>query len=657
MLNAESAFETGMETRGVGIDPEHGAVVLQNQRLIEDDGPGIRPYRAGEERYRLPLPKTITLKGETLARKLLHVKRPQAFRAVLVLSQKTANARVTVNGRFLGDHCGRYRAVPTDLIREGNNEVLLEGGDETSLMLIADQKDILRNAPARRERPPRSFKSTDGGRNWETVDGEFFVRLLLFQYAEEGSLTSPVLDLGGEGGPLNNPITVHGVHLEAGAETPGDTELHMQVRTGPTPAYDPGSWSGWRSADRFVPPERDRYLQWRAILTTSCPLRTPSLKGVRAVPQADKGAPGWAKDISVVATHNPELRYTSVPFVYEDFDHPRLCELREKYELDQVVDGANNEFEQMVLLREWVRGKLKFDPPFEQYPAWDADEIIQKGRGFCVQFAITLMQVYQSMGFSSRFVFGFHPGPDAGHEVTEVWSNEYDKWVLMDLPDGFHHVDPQTHVPLSMMEVHERMISAYYGASTIISAANRPEEHRGADRIVTVAGADIEPDPATHRRHDLEPTESPRWNRWANIRMMPRNDFFSRRHPLPPFQGFGWDWSDYVVWHSPQHQEEQFFGYHHVTQRRSDWEWTLNRVRFDLTPMQEEQGRVRIRMATDETPGYETFQIRTDGRTWRATPPTAELELQRGRNRIEMRVRNIMGVSGATSYIELDYRP
>lgn len=43
------------------------------------------------------------------------------------------------------------------------------------------------------------------------------------------------------------------------------------------------------------------------------------------------------------------------------------------------------------------------------------------------RFAIAQMQVMQSMGFNASFVFGYNPGPDSGHEVTEVWSNQYAK--------------------------------------------------------------------------------------------------------------------------------------------------------------------------------------------------------------------------------------
>ncbi len=655
-LSAEQAFERGTEVANVSYDREAGGVALDMRRLIEDDGPGVRPYNV-RDWYHLELPDTVTLEGDMQALKILHLDRPQVLDAVLVLHSQTANAEVSVNGDVLTEHSGRYRTIPPELLREGDNEILLRAGSRPARAVIASHWDILRNAPDRAGRPLRSFRSDDGGRRWEKVGGEYFVRMHLFQYAEKGHLVSPVIDLGGEGGGLTTPVTVEGFEVRADARTPDGTELLMQVRTGSTPVYDRSFWCDWQPAGEAVAEPGHRYLQWRAVMSSTDPLRTPVLEGVEVVPQVARALPDWAEGLSSGEVRNPELRYTSIPFVYENFSHSKLRELREKYELDEVVKGAKSEFEKMVLLRDWVRRNFSYDPPVREYPDWDAGEILRIGSGFCVQSAIALMQVYQSMGFTSRFVFGFHPGPDAGHEVTEVWSSEYDKWVLMDLPSSFHHVEPENHIPLSMMEIHERMVSVYYGDDKMITAANRPAEPLGTDRIITVTGTDIEPDPEVRRVRDLEPTRSPRWNRWANMRMMPRNDFYSRRFPTPYHQGFGWDWSEYFVWHTPQHPRSQFLRYSNITERRSDWEWTLNRVRFDVAPLPDEPGTVRVQMGTDTTPGFERYEVRTGDGEWRAESSSFVLGLDEGRTRIEMRVRNTAGVAGAVSYIELNYLP
>jgi hypothetical protein len=61
---------------------------------------------------------------------------------------------------------------------------------------MARRGDIVSNDPSYKGRPSRSFRSTDGGRSWEPVDGEYMIRLQLTQYLEKGELLSPVIDLG-----------------------------------------------------------------------------------------------------------------------------------------------------------------------------------------------------------------------------------------------------------------------------------------------------------------------------------------------------------------------------------------------------------------------------------------------------------------------------
>src|SRR5690606_5237780 len=96
---------------------------------------------------------------------------------------------------------------------------------------------------------------------------------------------------------------------------------------------------------------------------------------------------------------------------------------------------------------------------------------------------------------------------------------------------------------------------------------------------------------------DLSPTTWPRWAKWAVIRMMPRNDFYSRAHPLPLTQGANWDWPDYVVWEGEQAHRDDAYRYRRMTRRRSDWHWTLNRVRFDVAP-DSERGTLCVQLAT-----------------------------------------------------------
>src|SRR5208282_276071 len=192
-------------------------------------------------------------------------------------------------------------------------------------------------------------------------------------------------------------------------------------------------------------------------------------------------APAWASQLRVGAFHNEEIRYTSMPFEYENPLHPRMVALRKKYKLDDIVAGASSETEQLVRLRDWIAHQWKICAPEENYPAWDADEILTRKYGFCVQFAVTMMQCAISLGHQARFVFGYNPGAfDGGHEVCEVWSDEHDKWVFFDVNQNWIYVHPKTLEPMSMLEVHDIILKTYYGGR-LASLENPPKERLRAD--------------------------------------------------------------------------------------------------------------------------------------------------------------------------------
>ncbi|NIA20524.1 MAG: hypothetical protein GWP05_00840 [Anaerolineaceae bacterium] len=648
-LSAAEAFEKGQGAWGVRLADDGKSVVLYDRALVEDDGPGI-----GSDAKWLKVDRSPTEKigGATIIKKVLHVQRPRAMAARLCVPR---GVQVEFNGRAIKTAANtRYPQIPVALLTQGDNEVVLSCPEGKSRRVkIATSEDILRNAPQRSQRPRRSFKSTDGGKTWQPINGEYMVRLHLVQYVEEGHFISPVIDLAaapGDKGLLPAPVTVQAVTLKSEAETPAGTSIGFTVRSGPCPVYEVARWSRWRAAGGAVP-QGHRYLQWKAVLRTTEATATPKLAGVTVRAEVSAEAlPAWAAKVKVTAYHNEEIRYTSMPFANEDFKHPKLVALRKKYKLDQVVAGSKTEFEKLLKLRNWVTGQWKYDPPTEGYPAWDADEILTLKRGFCVQYAIVYMQCLQSLGYNARFVFGYHPGIMGGHEVTEVWSNQYNKWILMDANGNLHYIDPTTKEPLSMMEVHDRMTRAYYGDKKI-SRSNRPRGVRGAEDIATCRRMETSveySDPTTRKK-----PRWPRYAKWALIRMMPRNNFYSQQYPLPKTQGFAWDWTGYWVWEDARTPRSYATRYRNITGRRSDWLWTLNQVRFDAA-CGKKPGTVEIQMGT-QTPNFETFLVNVDGKGWRPSGRAFQWRLHGGRNRLRMRTRNSAGVEGAISFLELDY--
>ena len=655
-LAADEALERAGQVQAVRYDQASRGIVLHDRRLIEDDGPGIRGDAGWQRAGRAPLQLVA---GPRCLRKLLHIDEPAAISAHLVARGRRQNsggesAVGRIAGAGMSIHVNGVRIdptgeVPVDALKAGDNEVLITcPPDRPHLVKYARREEIIEDEPQRADRPPRSFRSLDGRRTWEAIDGELMVRLHLVQHEPVGEIVSPVLEPATDG--LRRAASITAIELEADADTPASTSIDWAVRTGSTPLHEPASWSDWQPPGA-VSAAGHAFFQWRATLRSADGRRSPALRQVTATVELDEAeAPAWAAGLRVVAAHNADMRYSAVPFACEAMRHERLQALREKYRLDDVVATAGSELERLVRLRHWVANQWSWDPPADHYPAWDAHEILAARKGFCVQFAIVYLQACLSMGHPARFVFGYHPGPDGGHEVVEVWSGQFDKWVLMDPNVNEHYIDPATGTPLSMLEVHERLIRRYYPAGRQINEANRPAA-MGIEDIATCQRLDLEP---TDRQGlDLSPAKWPRWAKWAVIRMVPRNDFYGRAHPLPRQQGANWDWPHYLVWEGEQARPSEAYRYWRITRRRADWHWTLNRVRYDALPG-DEPATVTLRLAT-VTPGFEAFEVREDDGPWRDAGELVTWRLSPGRNRLEMRVRNVLGVTGAASALELTY--
>ena len=645
-LSAEDAFEAGMGGWGVQRRKDGEGVVLYDSVLVEDDGPGS--CASGAPR--------VDVTGPVQALKVFHVERPECLAAWLYVPSvgRTGmdgmgqEVTIELNGRPVeNDPRSDAFAVDPAWLRRGDNELILrcEGLNGRSIP-FTPRGDIVRNAPERHQVPPRSFRSDDHGRTWQPVDGEYLLRLHLVQRVPEGRFVSPVIDLAAaeDGDLLNADVQVGAVELDWEGDAPQGTDVRLEFRTGPTPVYDDASWSEWCAAGTEAAPKA-RFLQWRAVLTTCDATATPAVRQVTVRAQAARaGEPDWAGGVDVTEHHNPRIVRTSLPYEYEDVNHPKLLELRRKYHLDDVVAGAKTEFEKMVRIRDWVAKQWTYHPPEDPYPTWDALEILQRRDGFCVQYAIVCMQCCLSMGLQARFLFGDTPALGAGHEICETWSNEYGKWVYLDVNNNFHLVDVETGVPLSLREVHDLILETYYGGEKA-TYGNSPQEDLLSSRVAKCTGGGLEPD---------EPEEKDGQRGWAVrrkwlwVRMIPRNNFHSHRFPQPTRQGRCWNDTGYWQWEDEQTPRQWFYG--NYTARLADWDWTINQVRFALS-YGEEPDTLAVRMGT-VTPGFETFLVREADGEWREARSAFEWKLHAGRSRLEMRVRTVGGVLGPVSFVE-----
>ena len=384
-------------------------------------------------------------------------------------------------------------------------------------------------------------------------------------------------------------------------------------------------WTDWQElgSDGMLEKPAGRYVQVRVLLQTNNPLSSPQLKEVVVQSEATSSS-DWIEHLKVVESHNEQIVRTSIPFEYEPFDHPRLKELREHYRLDDVSAGASSEFDLIKQLAAWSATRwAKLSHLGEAYPPWDALEILKPHRdgtpvgGFCQQYNIVLLQACESFGLVGRVV-SLGPGNFAdkirsGHEVVEIWSNDFQKWVYIDGNYAWFIADAESDTPLSLMELRQRQLAAF-----------REERYRPVrlERIVDTGQVweSLKSHPA-----------------FVDLRLVPRSNFLQTKSPLPLNQGMrGWFWTGHHVWTDEQSPALPLYANRvsHVT----NWQWTLNQC-YTLEAT-EKPGSVLVHLET-ETPDFATFLARIDGAEMTPVRSGFEWKLHRGTNRLNVRPLNM----------------
>ncbi|MDE2889131.1 MAG: hypothetical protein OXR72_13050 [Gemmatimonadota bacterium] len=544
-----------------------------------------------------------------------------------------------------------YVELPDGCLRHGENQLVMDvadGGLGWSLM-VADYRDYVKGMPEPVVLPASSLARRNG--EWTSERGEYVMRLVLDGYRESGRIVSPVIDAAGEG-EIKRRHAVRGLRLDWDVDLPAGTCVQCDVRTGPDPMVNEAVWSGWQSCERGSPVTRvsGRYLQWRMRLQTSDPACTPVLKAMRVVADA---RPDGVAPPRVVSAENASIRRSSYWIADEDYRHDTLRELRDRFELDVVVSGAQTEFEAIERLMAWA-----YAVPLGacwHYP-WDVLKWLTLDRDssgaiemnryperrrdkMCLYPNVALVAACLSFGYPARHV-NFHSEGMTGHEIAEVWSNDYCKWVHLDATRDFYWYDPKTRVPLDTLEVHQVL-------------ANRLEDVERWDRPYLFRqdlDALVRDLPIAIREgsHEFSTKQGAHFlfRSFCHFRMIPRSNVFSHPRPLPVSQGTEvWAWDGYLNWADDRVPPLRHFTRH--TNRRSDFYPSMNRTRY--TAVGNENGTMlRVNLET-QTPCFSGYLSSLDFDEWKPCQERFDWQLHDGLNTMRVRSINSAGVKGPVS--------
>ena len=151
-------------------------------------------------------------------------------------------------------------------------------------------------------------------------------------------------------------------------------------------------------------------------------------------------------------------------FRYQPKESKNLRMVRDYFKLDSVV-GQGDELSKIINLLHFAHDNIRHDGGNQAFAELDAIDLYNyyktTGKGVnCRQLAISLYEMYLSMGIPARYVTCM-PADSLDYEchvINTVWSEQLQKWLYID-PTMDAWVTDENGTMLSIAEVRERLIN------------------------------------------------------------------------------------------------------------------------------------------------------------------------------------------------------
>lgn len=681
--DAAGLYSGAAETHNVWMGAADDAIRLFHGEVIQNDSPmmgrstnDVEPFEA--------------LLGGVVLRKQLEVADPRADEVWLAFVARerighSATLRIGVNGvetlrppspvatPTAGQYWGLgkqgewnwsrwyYVQLPAGCLVAGANTIELsaiEGAEGWQIMYGLEADFHIGAREHEIAAPHASARSMDGGSTFSGDQigaegrgpGEYIIRLDMRKYRREGHIVSDVIDAGGQAADaVKQPVAIQGIRLAADADLPEGTGIAFDLSWAPSPFTASDDWTAWEpAADGLNPPPAGcRYAQWRATLSTEDTAVTPALRSVTVECEHDEPGP---VAVEVVQFDCPRQLRASVAFVHEQYDHPRLQELRAACGLDSVIADAEDDWETIRSLMRWA---YQLPLPNCSITPWDsldwlgiernsAGEIVvntyeQRRRDkMCLYPNVLLTQLLLACGIPARHV-NINSEGMTGHEVCEAWCNTWGKWIHLDATRDFYWADRQTGEPLSILEVHNELARHLDKPETwedphVLRLGATTSDDTGIEIADSGEWPEVGPS-----RHTLYQTT-------AHFRIVPRSDYCARPYPLPVSQGVEvWGWDGYINWADDTVPPMRHFTTH--TNRVADMYPTCNQTYMLLECV--EHSTVRVRLDHD-MPGFAHFEARIGVDDWAPVDSPFDVRVDEPTG-IAVRAVNSMGMVGPQS--------
>jgi hypothetical protein len=177
----------------------------------------------------------------------------------------------------------------------------------------------------------------------------------------------------------------------------------------------------------------------------------------------------------------------AIEFHWDSQERPELSLIRQKYELDKIIEDGKTDFEKIMLLKNWVFKKLKQgnNPRREYHSSLEIlDDSENDGEFYCSHFAQVFIECSTALGFKARKV-----GVDSNHElgeeemhhgIADIWDPVHGKWMVVDAMHNLHF--EKDSVPLSVLEVRNEYIrNGGKGIEGVIGNNERRIQYSGTE--------------------------------------------------------------------------------------------------------------------------------------------------------------------------------
>jgi len=326
--------------------------------------------------------------------------------------------------------------------------------------------------------------------------------------------------------------------------------------------------------------------------------------------------------INIIQFENRLIPHRRFSFDFQPYNNIKLRLLRKKYMLDEVVKNGRDDLEKFILLRRWVKSCWEKGYPENVSYNFDALDILDRAKKgenfFCSEYSTVYVQCALSLGLQARYV-----GLYKGHVVAEVWSDDFQKWIVMDVDNDFHYIFQE--IPLNSLDLHRAWRKKDFNDIEIVT----PEPVR-----------------IVNKETEISYYES------FYVRM--RNDWFSNKYPhwYPKSNSImnGVEWVDVGGTDSILCARE--------TDREADVYFPLNITSLGVKFLLNKKTDISFLIYLETlTPNFAHFDIQTDQEDFIKKDGSPILwSPHPGLNFLKVRAVNQFGLSGSESSLVVNYK-